>query len=704
MANRFSLEVIFKALDRFTAPMAKMERRFASSMKNLGAASRQISAITDRAAAGFARIATVGAAAGVAAGAGLVTLGKSGADFEQAMADVGAVSLLSADQLAILEKNALDLGASTRFSATEVAKGMEEMGRAGFSTQETLDGIAGMLNAAAAEGGDLAEITAIVSKTMKGMGLSMDQTTRVADVLALASAKTNSSIATLGESMANVSATARQFGVPLEDTVAAVALLQDVGLDASEAGTAVATMLTKLAAPSKEARKEMAALGVKFQDAKGNMLPLMDVFGQFEKAAKKSGGNMKTAAFFAELVGMRGQKAAINLKDLFMSGKVGDLTKDLQNAAGTAEKMANQRMNTFEGDLEQLGGAIDTVKINLFKLESGPLRNVVKGMTDWIAKNGELVASGVGKFLDDAKAALPTIGEWLDRIGRAAVPIAAVAIAMKAIALATWLWNAALAANPLTLWILGLTAAVALIAAFWPEIKEAAENIWKATKEFTSRIANTVEGFFTAAWEKIKGFMVAAAEFVVGLIVLAFKPLMPILQPTFDALGVAAQYIMGLWEPLTSFFSALWNGIKGAVSSAANYIAGVVTALYDKIRAIFAPIADWFAGVWQSIADTFNAIVGGFLARVEKVVRFIQGVGAKALGLEPPTAPEAGEAAAVPATSAGDATLREFREKLSVTEHEITVNDRTGRAEVKSPKNSGVRLSLQPSGTFAPAQ
>src|SRR5690606_12960419 len=144
---------------------------------------------------------------------------------------------------------------------------------AGFSSQEILSGVGPVLSAAAASGLEIAEVANHVSNALKGMGLEASEAGRVADVLALASSKTNSSIGSLGEALSNVSATARDFGIPLEDTVASLALLQDVGLDASVSGSALNTMLTKMAKPTAEIASQMERFGVTFKDAKGNMLP-----------------------------------------------------------------------------------------------------------------------------------------------------------------------------------------------------------------------------------------------------------------------------------------------------------------------------------------------------------------------------------------------------------------------------------------------
>ncbi len=410
MAGRFSIEAMFNGRDGVSKTIAQVEGRVKRMSSGVAGSLKEIDKANAKIISGFSDVAkqalAVGALAGGAAGAIGYNVGKTGADFEQAMANVGAVSLMTRGEVADLEKAALELGASTKFSATQVAGGMELMGKAGFTNAQILQGIGPILSAAAAEGAEFEETAGHVSNVLKGMGLETTEAGRVADVLTLASARTNSSISSLGESMANVSSTARQFKIPLEQAVASVALLQDVGLDASTAGSAVNTMLTNMAQPSTKAQASMKALGISFQDAKGDMLPLKDVFAQFEKASKKSGGNMKQVAFFAELVGLRGQKAATNLEKLFSEGKFGDLVKELDGAAGSAKKMADLRMDTLTGDIVTLGNVIDTVKISLFDVNSGALRGIVQSTTAWVTANKDLAKSEFIAFLANARFAI----------------------------------------------------------------------------------------------------------------------------------------------------------------------------------------------------------------------------------------------------------------------------------------------------------
>ncbi|GAG14859.1 unnamed protein product, partial [marine sediment metagenome] len=248
---------------------------------------------------------------------------------------------------------------------------------------------------------EIAEVANVVSNTLKGMRLETSEAARVSDVLALASARTNSTIGSLGESMKNAAATAATLGIPLEDVVASVALLQDVGLDASVAGSAFNVMLTKMAAPSGKITKIMRRLNLSFKDANGNMKSLPDVISEISTATKAMGGNFDQVAFLAELVGLRGQKAASNLAQLFESGKLKTLTAELRDATGVADQMAKIRMDTVQGSMLLLGSAVDAVQTKIFGLNEGPLNDLIKNMTKWVGANEDLIATKVGEFIED---------------------------------------------------------------------------------------------------------------------------------------------------------------------------------------------------------------------------------------------------------------------------------------------------------------
>lgn len=410
MAGRFNVETVFKGIDRISSVVRRIEQRTGISTQRMGRMFRQLDRGFSSLVGGAGRAAKAAAAIGIAGGIAAVQIGRTGADFEQAISAVGAVSLQSRKEISALEDKARELGAKTQFTATEAANAMEIMARAGFKNHEILAGVSGILDAASASGLEIAEVADHVSNALKGMGLEvtdaktgMSNAAMVADVLALASSKTNSSIGSLGESLRNVSSTASQFNIPFHEVVSGVALLQDVGLDASVAGSALNVMLTKLAKPPAELARQMEKFGLSFKTAEGNMKSFPEVLQTISEAAKKQNGNMDQAAFLADLVGLRGQKAAAQLKTLFEKGKFKELADELAHAQGKAQEMAELRMDNLLGDFTKLSSAVDDVKISLFQTESGPLRDTVQAFTDWVSNNKGLAVERFERFMKVVK-------------------------------------------------------------------------------------------------------------------------------------------------------------------------------------------------------------------------------------------------------------------------------------------------------------
>lgn len=527
--GRFSVDAVFRAVDKLTGPVKRMEASVGGFARNaekrLGTLNARMSAFSDK----FKGAATTAAAAGAVVGTGIYNVVAAGAEFEQAITNVGAVSLMTRDQIAPLEAMALNLGATTQFTATQVAAAMETMGKAGFDNSQILAGVPGILAAAAASGLGIEETANHVSNALKGFGMEVSRSTEVADVLALASVRTNSSIGSLGESLANVSSTARQLNVPIQDATAAVALLQDVGLDASVAGSALNTMLTQMAKPTAAIAAKMKKFGISFKDAKGNMLPFEKVIEQVTIAGDKAGGTFDKVAFFADLVGLRGQKAAGNLADLFKAGKLQELTAELYKAAGVSQQMADIRMDTTLGDWETLGGSIDGVKMKIFGMSNGPLREVIQRMTEWVDANAELIAGKLGEFL------LAIVNNF-DEILLRARQLAGAILIFKGLEAAIMVTRIALMGVSAATWaVSGAMTAYSAIVKAWPAISAAAS---------------------AAMWV----LNLAMNANPVGLLVLGFAALI--------ALG---GLIYLAWEPVGNFFSALYDKIAAVVSGARKF-------------------------------------------------------------------------------------------------------------------------------------
>lgn len=691
MASRFSIEAVFKAVDRMTAPVTRMQNRVGQFTRSMETGMRRLDRRVDRFNTGLR---SVGRTATLVTGLVVGLLGnavQAGAGFEQAIVDVGAVSLQTREQIAPLEQMALELGRSTKFTSTQAANAMEIMARAGFSMNEILGATPAVLSAAAASGLEIAEVADHVSNVLKGMALETSDAARVADVLALASARTNSTIGSLGESMKNVAATARQLGIPLEEVVAGVALLQDVGLDASVAGSAFNVMLTKMASPSREIETVMNRLGVSFKDVNGNMKDFPTVLSEISRASASMGGNFDQVAFVAELVGLRGQKAASNLAMLFETGKLETLVAELENAAGSAEQMATLRMDTFQGSLLLLGSAVDAVKVKIFGLNNGPLKDTVDQMTAWVSANEDLIANKIGGFLSSLIENLATIAKW----GATGLTVIAVIVAFTAV-LKTFILvmtavNLVMALNPFGLIVLAVVAVIAAVAAmiiWWEDLKaifmglpgpirvaiglamlpimllvaavQTVINNWSQITEFFARLWGKVVSIFNAMPLPLK----AAIAVMLGPI---------------GVLALAAKTIMDNWEPLKTFFIELWGAITTTIETSVARIMAIIEKVKAAVSTVTATVdrmGDFAGGVGDNVGNFFGGVgdrVGSLFGRNDE-----------------------DEAQARPSpqvVNPQQALLRSLDERVTREKSEITLRDETGRAEVTSGSlGSGVRL------------
>lgn len=191
---------------------------------------------------------------------------KTASDFEAGMSKVKAISGATGSEFDNLREKALEMGAKTKFSATESASAFEYMAMAGWKTNDMLEGIEGVMNLAAASGEDLALVSDIVTDALTAFGLSAKDTGNFVDVLAAASANSNTNVSMLGESFKYVAPVAGTLGFTIEDTAVALGLMANNGIKASQSGTALRSGLTRLTKPTKTMVNAMVELGLATQD------------------------------------------------------------------------------------------------------------------------------------------------------------------------------------------------------------------------------------------------------------------------------------------------------------------------------------------------------------------------------------------------------------------------------------------------------
>lgn len=310
--------------------------------------------------------------ASVAAAKKTIDVGKS---FEAGMSEVQAISGASGKDLEKLSAKAKQMGATTKFSATESATALKYMAMAGWKTNQMVSGLSGVMNLAAASGEDLGTVSDIVTDSMTAFGLKAKDSGHFADVLAKASSSSNTNVAMMGETFKYVAPLAGSMKYSIEDTATAIGLMANAGIKGSQAGTELRSILTRLVKPPKDAAAALSALGISTTKADGSMKPMRQTMAELKEKFSGLTDSQKSqyAAAIAGQEAMSGLLAIVNASD----SDFNKLQKAIDNSSGAAKKQADIMNNNLQGALYDLGSAAEAVGIGIYEDIKTPLTKAV---------------------------------------------------------------------------------------------------------------------------------------------------------------------------------------------------------------------------------------------------------------------------------------------------------------------------------------
>lgn len=310
--------------------------------------------------------------ASVVAAKKTIDVGKS---FEAGMSEVQAISGASGKDLEKLSAKAKQMGATTKFSATESATALKYMAMAGWKTNQMVSGLSGVMNLAAASGEDLGTVSDIVTDSMTAFGLKAKDSGHFADVLAKASSSSNTNVAMMGETFKYVAPLAGSMKYSIEDTATAIGLMANAGIKGSQAGTSLRSIITRLVKPPKDAATALNALGISTTKADGSMKPLRETMAELRE--KFSGLTESQKASYASSIAgqeaMSGLLAIVNASD----SDFNKLQKAIDNSSGAAKKQADVMNNNLQGALYDLGSVAESVGIGIYEDIKTPLTKAV---------------------------------------------------------------------------------------------------------------------------------------------------------------------------------------------------------------------------------------------------------------------------------------------------------------------------------------
>ena len=324
-------------------------------------------------------------AAAAAAAAGIVKFATGvGVSFEAGMSGVEAIANATGEEMDMLTDKAKELGSSTKFTATEVSEGFNYMAMAGWSAEQMMEGIDGVINLAAASGEDLGMVSDIVTDSLTAFKMSADDAGRYADILAQAAANSNTNVSMMGETFKYCAPLAGALGYKVDDMATAIGIMASAGIKGSIAGTSLRSIMSNLAAPTDSAAAAMEDLGITLTNEDGTMKSFAEMLESMRNGFSDLSEAEAAAAAkaIAGKPGMSGLLALINASD----EDVATLATEIDNCAGAAEKMAQVKLDNLEGDITYLKSATEGLGLSIYDTFSNKLRKGTQFLTTMVNK------------------------------------------------------------------------------------------------------------------------------------------------------------------------------------------------------------------------------------------------------------------------------------------------------------------------------
>lgn len=518
---RYTLEAVFKAVDRFTAPVNRMQNRIGRFTRGTEAALTRLSRRTDGLVRSMKGVGLAAVASFALIGTAAADVIRTGAEFEQTVVNAAArlpgQVTKGTEAYKELELAARKVGATTEFTASQSASALNFLIMAGFDAKAAMAALPGVVDLATASNTDLATATDIASDSLGAFGLLTKDTAqlqanlaRVNDVLVISSNRANMTIGQMFEALKTGAPIARKAGADVETTATLIAKMADAGIKGQRAGTALKNIFLAIGAPTSQAAQVMRRLGVEVADADGNMRDALSVLEDFQNKFKdlsETGQLSVTDAIFGKIP----IAAAINLIDS-AGESMREFRQAIYEAGGESTRIADIMRDTVLGRMKTLFSAIESVKISFFTLSEGPLTKAVDRMTEYVRANEEFIALKMADALVYLIENFDKIVTTLKNVGIAAASLVAVNLGLKAVTLTMAILNGVLLANPIVLILTSIIVLVGLLSAAFIALGGEFSTIWDGMTAPLMSFVNKFDALISGVMMRAK----AVKEFFSG--------------------------------------------------------------------------------------------------------------------------------------------------------------------------------------------
>ncbi|WP_279523200.1 phage tail tape measure protein [Staphylococcus aureus] len=574
--------------------------------------------------------------------AGFAVAAKKGIEFDDSMRKVKATSGATGEEFEALKKKAREMGATTKFSASDSAEALNYMALAGWDSKQMMEGLSGVMDLAAASGEDLGAVSDIVTDGLTAFGLKAKDSGHFADVLAQTSSKANTDVRGLGEAFKYVAPVAGALGYTIEDTSIAIGLMSNAGIKGEKAGTALRTMFTNLSSPTRAMGNEMERLGISTTDSNGKMIPMRKLLDQLREKFKHLSKDQQasSAATIFGKEAMSGALAIINASDEDYQ----KLTKSIDSSTGASKRMADTMESGLGGKLRTLRSQLEELALTIYDRIEPALKIIVSAFSKvvtWVTKlptSIQLAIVGFGLFAAVLGPLVFMFGLFISVMGNAMTVLGPLLINVnkaggvfaflrtKIVSLVKLFPILGVSISSLTLPITLIVGALVGIGIAFYQAYKRSETFRNIVNQAISGVANAfkaaklaLQGFFDLFKGDSKGAVTLEKIFPPETVAGIQNVVNTIRTTFFKVVDVTVGFAKEIGGQLASF----WKENGSEITQALQNIAGFIKATFEFIfNFIIKPIM--FA-IWQVMQFIWPAVKALIISTWENIKGVIQG-------------------------------------------------------------------------------
>ena len=530
-----------------------------------------------------------------------------------------------------LREQAVLLGSTTSFSASEAAEGMKALAQSGWDTAQIMAGTGDMLNLAAAGAMELGETADIVTNVMSVFSMQVDETGRAADVLATAASNSPATIYDMGEAFKYAGAAAATAGMDVEETTAILATFGEAGIVGSQAGTMLGSMLTDIQAKAKNSAVQIGKTKVAVYDSSGAMRGMADIMADVEKATDGMTDAEKNS-YLTKIFGVEAMRG-VNIMLQQGSEKTAELEEKMRNSDGAAQDMADTMESGIGGALRNLEGSFERAMITIGDKFAPAVQGAAESLSNLITRFSEMdsrtqniiliiagIAAAIGPLIIGFGSMVGVLGFALQGFAKLggvfaaiASPVGLIVIALAALAAAfifayTQSEGFRNVINKIFstlggLVMAGLTAAAGFIRSIWGSV-----SAW--WKQDGAMILQALTNVFN--------FMLPIIQFVMAGIVNTITMYWGIAKTIFTgALNIIMGIVSAFGALFTGNWSQLWESVKQIFSGALQLVWGLIQLWFiGKVLAVVGAFVGRFLGWFRNLGSQASGIISGMVSRV----------------------------------------------------------------------------------------